>query len=360
MARATWSGIGLFVIAAGSALYVARDLFLPIVLAFLIALTFSPVVRFGLRWHIPASLTALVLMLVLVMTGAGIIYGLSGPANDWAAKVPAIQAQLRTHWHELRAPFTNAIEASEELSELAGNPNSAGANAGVPQPPLIQSAATNVLAGMTTTAVTLILAFFLLSAGNLFYTKLVRVMPTMHDKKLALSAVHSVEQELSTYLATIALINVGLGVAVGCVAWSIGLPDPVLWGAMATMLNFIPYAGALVGSVVLAAVALITFGQLEVALLTGAAYLLLSAVEGNLLTPILVGRRMAMNAVVIFISVGVWTWLWGPIGAVIAVPLLVTLKVLCSHIESLQWIGEFLSDGRELQRDTAVAPVPQE
>ncbi len=344
----------LAAVAAGAALFVAKDLFMPILVAILLALTLSPVVRYLERRRIPPPLTAFVLMaLVLGIAVAG-VYGLSGSISEWSERLPQASKHMQKHWKALREPVADVLEASKKVEAMADEAAGDVQKVSIQQPAMLASAATDVLSTLTSAAVTLMLTFFLLASGTLFYNKLVRLMPTLADKKRALTIVYAVEQELSAYLLTITLINASLGLAVGSMMWLLGLPNPVLWGVMAAFLNFIPYLGALLGAAVVAMVALVATDQLTTAATVGLGYLAISAIEGNLFTPWLVGRRLALNSVVILVALGIWAWLWGPIGAVIAVPLLAALRVVCSHIEPLGPFGEFLSDERGLRaNDTA-------
>ena len=187
------------------------------------------------------------------------------------------------------------------------------------------------------------LLLFLLSSGDLFYAKIVRAMPTFSDKKKALGIALDIERELSRYLGTIALINAGLGICVGLALWAIGIPNPILWGVLAGVLNFIPYIGSLIGVALVGTIALGTMPTLSHAALAPLAYFALTTIEGQFVTPVLVGRRLALNPVTLFLGIAFWGWLWGVIGMLFAVPLMVAVKIFCSHIDGLATISDFLS-----------------
>jgi predicted PurR-regulated permease PerM len=169
------------------------------------------------------------------------------------------------------------------------------------------------------------------------------VLPTFGDKKMALRIAFDVEREVSRYLATVFAINLGLGVSIGTCMWLLGMPNPALWGAMAFAFNFIPYIGSLVGMVLVAAVSLVTFTDIWSVLLPPVVYFLCTTIEGQIVTPTIVGRRLKMNTVAVFLAVAFWAWLWGFAGAIIAVPMLVILKVFAQHVDALSGVGEFLS-----------------
>jgi len=336
--------MGMFILSVGAVLYFAKALFLPIVLAFLLALTCSPIVRFASRWYIPAPAAALVLVGCLLLISLSGVYGLSSSFASWIDEIPNAERTLKRHWNAVKEPIEQAMEAGDQIEAAAAQGRKNVQPVVIQRPRLMESAATDAFSAFTTLAVTTVLTFFLLASGPLFYNKLVRVMPTLADKKRALTIVHSVEKELSVYLMTVTCINATLGLCIGLAMWALGLPNPVLWGVMAALLNYIPYAGALIGAVIVSAVGLLSSDQLAIAGLAGSSYLFFSILEGNFLTPWLVGKRLALNTVVVFIGVGIWAWLWGPVGAIIAVPLLSGFQVTISQVPSLRNLAEFLAD----------------
>ena len=191
---------------------------------------------------------------------------------------------------------------------------------------------------------TLVLLYLLLASGDLFLQKLVRVMPTLGDKKRAVEISHEIQQNISNYLVSVTLINLGLGVVVSVGLWCMGIPNPAMWGIFVAVLNFVPYFGPVCGIILLAAVGLLTFeSSLWHALLPPAWYLLLHLLEANLVTPVLLGRRFTLNPVVIFVSLIFWTWLWGIPGALLSLPILVSIKVISDHVPALSSISEVLS-----------------
>jgi predicted PurR-regulated permease PerM len=189
---------------------------------------------------------------------------------------------------------------------------------------------------------TLVLLYLLLASGDLFLQKLVHVMPTLRDKKRAVEISHEIQQNISNYLFSISLINIGLGVAVSVGLYFMGVPNAAMWGMLVAILNFVPYFGPAVGVILLAAVGLLTFDTLWQGLLPAAWYLLLHLLETNLITPVLLGRRFTLNPVVVFVSLIFWTWLWGVPGALLSVPILVSVKVVCDRFPTLSTVSELL------------------
>ena len=211
------------------------------------------------------------------------------------------------------------------------------------QPGILSRAAGNLVSIGTSVAITFVLSLFLLASGTLFYEKIVQSFASLSEKKRALRIVYDVEREISRYLLTVALINGGLGVAVGLGLWAIGIPNPFVWGAAAALLNFLPYIGALATILFVAAIALVSLRQPVLRHARAGLGHPLQHHRGQVITPLVVGRRLEINAVAIFIAVAFWSWLWGFVGALIAVPLLVVIKVFCDHFDGLRHVGNFLS-----------------
>jgi predicted PurR-regulated permease PerM len=165
----------------------------------------------------------------------------------------------------------------------------------------------------------------------------------LSDKKRAVEISREIQQNISNYLFSVSLINIGLGIAVSAGLYFMGVPNPAMWGILAAVLNFVPYFGPVVGVIMLAMVGLLAFDTLWQGLLPPGWYLLLHLLEANLITPVLLGRRFTLNPVVIFVSLIFWTWLWGVPGALLSVPILVSLKAICDRVPTLSSVSEALS-----------------
>ncbi|MFD0916501.1 AI-2E family transporter [Pseudahrensia aquimaris] len=325
-------------------LYLARDFLVPITGSFILALTFSPLVRALSRLGIPAALSAVLIVASLLMATLSLIYLLAFPVSDWFNRVPEIGAALKEKASILLAPLQVVMEAQREMDEVTTAVASDVQAVTIQGPGLFETAASNMFSMATTLAITLVLLTFLLGSGDLFYSKLVHRFESLEDKKQALGTARNVERVISRYLLTITTINVCLGVAIGLAMHAWGMPTPYVWGAMATLLNFMPYIGAVIGLGVVVAVSAVTFETLPVVVGVAATYFAFTTIEGQFVTPLTVGRKLELNAVSVFIAVGFWAWLWGFVGALIAVPILVIVKTVCENIDSTAHIANFLSN----------------
>lgn len=351
--------LGIFIILLFSSLYFAREFFMPVVLAFLFALTLTPIVRFLRKRGIPSPISATLLVFFTAGSLAIAGYMLSGPVTDLVNEAPQIGSQIRERLSELRGPIDRLLRISRDIDEATDNVTAADTQrVVVQQPGIISRAAGNLLSAGTTIAITLMLTVFLLASGTLFYEKIVQSFGTLSDKKRALRIVYDVEREISRYLLTVAVINFCLGAAIGLGLWAIGMPMPFVWGAAAALLNFLPYIGAAMTIIGVSAVSLVSFETLTMAAIPPAFVLMCNIIEGQIVTPVTVGRRLELNAVAVFIAVAFWSWLWGFIGALIAVPILVIIKVFCDHFDELRPIGNFLAAHQAVEPpEPAAEPV---
>jgi len=340
----------LFIMAAATVLfglYFAQGLFMPVAIALVLSLTLSPIVRFAGRRGIPAGLTAGILVFGLAVAFVVGSLTLTQPVMEWIDDAPRLGSQLRDRLQSLREPVEAVTEAGKEVQKLGEPADPAVQEVIVRQPGLLNRAANHAAGFGATLLVTFGLTLYMLAYSALFYEKVVRAMPSLSDKKRALRIAYDVERVVSRYLLTITVINAGVGLAVGCAMWLSGMPNPILWGIAAALLNFLPYIGSAVGVLASAGVALVTFDQVGQALVVPLSYFAITLLEGNFLTPLILGRRLELNPVVILLSVALWGFVWGVVGILLAVPLLVILKVFCDHVDDLNGLGEFLSGARQ-------------
>lgn len=335
---------GLFLLAAFYTLYAARSFLLPVVLAGLLTLLLEPVVRFlKRRLRIPVPLGAgIVLFALLGGLGFG-VFQLAQPAYDWVEKAPQSLRRVERRLRDFKKPVQTLGKATEQVEKIT-QVGSATQNVTVNQPSLglrLANQATEIAAGAL---VMFILVFFLLASGDLFLRKLIKVLPSMESKRQGAEIVRALQGEVSRYLTTVTFINLGLGASTGLAMWWIGLPNPVLWGTVVAIANYIPYLGAGVCYVLFGLLGFLTFESPAKALLPIGAFLVLNVTEAYIVSPMVLGRRLTLNPVVIFLSLTFWTWLWGVAGAILAVPITAVFKILCDRIAPLAPIGEFLGE----------------
>jgi len=343
-----------------AALYFGRSLFVPVALAVVLALTLFPLIRAGQKAGLPPVVSALALILTVTACLVLAAVSLSGPVSRLSQELPSIGYQLKYKLKSLREPLDTIDKAGEQVEEITSQAKDAGVQEVViKQPGLVARAADDVVAMVATVLLTLTLCFFLLVSRELFYRKVLRVMPTLSDKKRALQVAYDIERDVSRYLLTVSAINIMLGACVGGALWLLGMPNPLLWGVIAGLLNFLPYIGAILGIVATGVMAIVSFPTVAEAAAVPAVYLLFTVLEGQFITPWLLGRRFSLNTVVILLSIAFWGFMWGAVGVFVAVPMLIVLRVLCDRIEGLAALGEFVS-GEAVAAEDAAAEAPQE
>jgi predicted PurR-regulated permease PerM len=342
----TFALLGLFAIALLYTAYFARVFLLPVVLALLLTALLRPLVRVLHRAGLPepagAGLAVVALVALLVAGGQALI----APASNWIERVPATLNSLEARVRALRRPVDQVNVAAERVKEMTQS------NEGTKEAPVAVEIRAPSMSGIllgkaiaiaTGAVTTVILLFFLLASGDLFLRRLVHVLPRRADKERAVEGARRIGSDISRWLLTVTAINTGLGVVEGLAMALVGMPNPLLWGVMAGVLNFVPYVGAIVGTAVIAVVSMVTFEEsLGQALLPPILYFTITGIEGQLVTPMLLGRRLALNPVILFTGLIFWGWLWGVPGALLAVPMLVVAKIICDQVPALKPAGEFL------------------
>jgi predicted PurR-regulated permease PerM len=340
----------LTVLAVLYTLYFAREFLIPIVFALLLNFLLSPVIRRLTRLHVRPPLSAAFVVLVLVAAIGGAVFELAGPAQRWAATAPESFAHAQGKLRSIIRPMQQVTKNVEQAADAVGGP-SAKSPAVIVQGPSVSSrlfgTTQRIVAGLVEI---FILLYFLLAGGDLFLQKLIKVLPHFSDKLKAVEIARATEAAVSAYLTTALIVNVFEGTVVTAVLWLLRMPNPLLWGALVMLLELVPYIGAATMVVVLGVAALATFDQLGRALLVPGSFLAINLLQANLVTPLLLGHRLTLNPVAIFVGLAFFFWIWGVPGAFVAVPLLATLKIFCDHIAALAAIGEFLGQRDEEER----------
>ena len=320
-----------------------RELLLPITAAYLLKLVLTPPVRWLKTRGVPEALgAALVLGASLAIVGLS-AYQLIGPANDWRARAPKILAQASGELRAWKKPVENLSRAAQQVEAMAEVSADRTSSVEVRGPRLTSLLFESTSDFIAAAVATLILLYLLLASGDLFLRKAITILPRLEDKVAAIDLSRELERNISSYLLTVSLINLGLGLVVGVSMHLLEMPNPYLWGIMVAVLNFVPYLGPLASVIIFTLAAYVTFEDLGRALLVGGVYFAVNAVESYFVIPAILGRRMSMNPVAIFIAMMFFGWAWGIFGLLLAVPILAMLKLLCEHVEPLQSVSELIS-----------------
>lgn len=336
---------GIFFLMLMYTMYFAAALIMPIVLALLLSLALSPVASLLERVYVPRPIGALLVMLSVAGIMAAAVYALASPAATWLEKAPTELQKMEYKLAWVKEPIRKIEATREQIENLASaGESSEVAAAESSQPPfsLVKSVLTRTPEVLFGIAVTFILLYFLLASGDAFLKKLVRIAPSLRDKIRVVETARDIQQHVSLYLGTITLINIGVGIAVSLGLSLLGMPNPILWGTMTGVLNFIPYLGVAISILIVTFASFLTFETFGQILLPGALIFAVNVVEGQFMTPIITGRRLALSPVAIFVTLVVLGWMWGIIGVLIAVPVLATIKLVCDQIEPLSSVATLL------------------
>jgi predicted PurR-regulated permease PerM len=333
---------GLFLLAMLAACYVAAEIVLPIVLAFVLSLVLQPAMRMLERIHLPRGIAAMLMILVVFGTLGGLGAALSVPATSWAQKLPKGIPKLEERLSFLSRP----IAAFQKFTDQAQGLTQGNGPKAVPVTVQGSGLSTQLLSGTRSFASglleTVLVLFFLLVSGDTFLRRLVEILPRFKDKRQAVDISKQIESDVSAYLFTITIMNLAVGVATGAVMALCGVGDPMLWGTVAFLLNYIPFLGPMTGVVVFLLVGLLSSNSLWGAFLPAGLYLLIHLVEGETVTPLLLARRFTINPVLVILSLVFWYWMWGVPGAILSTPMLAITKIICDRIRPLMAFGHFM------------------
>jgi len=334
----------LVIFAAFYTIYFTRSILFPITLAVILNLVFKPIVLRMQRIGIPGALGAtLVLLMLASAVGVG-AWQLWEPASARVAQLTSQDYlnELSMKLKPLQEPLDGLKQASETFDDIASTDSENTPTKVQIQQPRMGNMLTATGGFLSSAVIALILFFFLMAGGDRFLEKLVELMPTFKDKRRVVELSKEVQHRISDYLFTISAINVGLGVAIGLGMWCIDMPNPVLWGVVGAVLNFIPFAGPAIGAAIVFMEGLMSFSSLGHAALAPAIYVGVNAIEANFITPAMLGKSISLNPVMIVLAIVFWGWLWGIGGVLLSVPLLVVLKICFDHSRTLAPVGAFM------------------
>lgn len=337
------AAVVLATLAVGYTLWAAQAVLLPVLLAMFFALVGNPIIRAMGRLHVPRFVAALVVLLGGLAIGTALAVQLIQPASEWVRQVPREMSQLTGSLKEMTRPMQEANEAAENIARAAG-----GEDEGRPvtvvrtevNDPYKSLIATPLLIAGALAVV--LLTFFFMVFGASLQRNAIALLPSRQQKRVTVEIMQSVEYEISRYVLTISLINsvVGLLFAGALYLLEVPLQEALLWGTMAALLNFAPYVGPLIGIIIMLLMGFVAFDDLWKSLLPAGIYLALHTLEGQIVTPIVLGRQMRLSPLVLILALMVFGWLWGIIGLLLAVPLLVCVKIVLVRIEGMDgWAG---------------------
>ncbi len=347
------------VLAVFYTLYFAAEIVLPILLALVLNLLLIPGKRLLTeRLRLPGALAALLLIIGLFAAVTAIGLAISLPASNWIARAPEGLPKLQQRLGFIGPAMDFARKGIDQLQHLmqsgAVQPGGFGASGQAlqPQPMMVQQPSNfsgvgmQILSGtraaLGQVLILLMVLFFSLAYGDSLLRSLVEIMPNFGDKRRVVDIANEIERNISGYLVTITAMNVLVGIANGLSMWALGMPDPLLWGTLAFLLNYIPILGPVTGIVVFFFVGLFTSPSLGHAILPPAIYLAVHMLEGETVTPMLLARRFTLNPLLVIVSLFFWDWMWGVAGALLAVPLLAILKIVSDRIPVLTPLGHLL------------------
>ncbi len=332
----------LVFLAIATLLVLARTLIIPLVLAAFVGMGLNPVVRLLNRIYIPRALGALLVLAAFIALISEAAVLITGPAAEWVQQAPQVLHQLEPKIRHMMRPLNAATHAASQ--------SLIGFGVGAPAPPAASTTPNfgvsdlllmtpRILAEALTV---LLLVFFFLTYGDHLRRRLVAASPRFAYRRIALNLVRGIQHEISRYLLTVTLINSCLGALTAAILWYWQMPDPVLWGAVVALLNFMPYIGAITSTALLCVVGLLQFNLLSHALAPAACFAVLAALEGNVVTPMIMGRRLRLSPVAILLWLLIWGWMWGIPGALLAVPMLTCVKLIAERVPGWEWFAHMV------------------
>jgi predicted PurR-regulated permease PerM len=356
--------LGILIVMIFAVLYFAAPLLKPIAFALLLYMVFAPVERALERFlPVPAPLRAALILLSFMALLAASFYFLSKPAQDWVENAPQHLQKIERKLAIIKKPVEKAKQAAHNIESSTSGGGTTGHAVSVQSTPpgqngFIMSVVSGTSGAAAKIGSALVLLYFLLIGERAALRKMVELTPRLHEKRRVVELVDSIEDEISSYLATITLINFCLGCVDALALWLLGMPNPLLWGGMVFVFNYMPYVGALADIVILTIVALLSFSSFLHIALVPAVVLLIGILEGQFITPMVVGHRLALSPVAIFIALMTFSWLWGIPGLIVAVPILASVKIICDRIDPLEPIGIMLGEYEE--KAPAAEETPKE
>lgn len=330
--RSAWALTGLLALAFLYTLAIGKSFFIPLTLALVLAFVLAPAVAALERHRVPRTLGAglLVLTLILVL-GAG-VRAMMHPLETWMDRAPQMLAELERKVYPLKKTVQEVSRTADQVDDITSVGDDEPQIAASDGPSMRDLIYANARALVVNLVVITFLLYFFLSWGRAMLLRIGGLVRQRGRRRRLLLVSVDLEKQVSNYLLSITLINIGLGVVVAGALYLLHMPSALLWGAVAGLLNFIPYLGSVATLILLGGAALLTFDGLVQPGIVMAVFVGLTTLEGQVITPLILGRHLALNPLAIFLSVLFWFWIWGVMGALMAVPILVFLKTAGEHL----------------------------
>ena len=354
--QASWPLVLLAILAIGAAMFFARDVLVPIVFAILLALVLRPLMRRMRKANLPDGLSALILISAIALIFLAGIATLAGQAQTWLAQAPATVARVRKMIPMQSGPISDFREATAAVEDLTKTEDG-------PAPLRVQVSSQDAAATLlgvsshftAASIIVFVLGYFLLAFSDTMLKQALAAQASFSDKRNVVAGLQNVEQGISRYLLTITVINIALGVATAVAMWFWGIPNPLLWGVLATIANFVPHVGAFLCMVVLFFVGAVTHQSLGMGAAVAGTFVLLTSAESYFITPMVLSKSLQLSPVAVLLAILFWGWIWGIGGGLMAAPLLAVMKIVCDQFASLKWLSVLLSG--ELPETSAPEPA---
>lgn len=346
--------VGLFILALFYTFYFARDVFLPVTLAWILSLLLQPVLHLLERLHIARPVGAGIVLIGIVGIVVASLYFVSEPASQWLSKAPQMIEEATERVRDTLRPASSIQEAANKVENLSVTDSG---EKETPKVEIKKPGLMNMLLSKTTGVImligeTLVLLYFLMAAGDLLMLKAIQALPRFRDKKRAVEIANETQRQVSRYLGAVSIVNAIEGTIIGIGLALVGMPNPILWGVLAALVNYVPYLGAMFCVACITVVSLVTFDTVSHALLAPGIYVAVN-LSDNFISPIFLGKRLVLNPLIVFLAVMFWGWIWGVVGVLLAVPITMAFKIFCDHFKTLAPIGELLAGEPEPAKGSA-------
>lgn len=335
----------LAVVAVLAGLHAMRSVFIPLAFAVMLFFLLRGPVRRLVAWHVPRLIAS---ALVLVMAIGGLTLAtieLAAPASAWAQRLPTAVQALESKSRALRLPLEQVSRGMQVVRKIADVEGAEKVpRVAVVHPGWLEGVLEGAAEFTSQLALTIVCAFFLLLDGDGLLERIHRITPSFAGRQRASTLVGEVGRRMSQYLLTVTSINLGLGALVALSFYLLGMPNPLLWGGLAAVLTYVPYLGPAVGLTLVVLASFVTFSTPGAAALPPLVYFAFAALEGNVVTPLVLGHSFRISPLLLFVWLSLWLWLWSVPGAILATPMLMLVKIVCQENLGLAGVGYLLGE----------------